>query len=96
VSEPPASWLIVERGWTVEGSDGEELGKVEETVGDSTRDIFNGLTVASGLFSRARYVPAERVEEIRHELVRLSIGADEFERLEEYEEPPPSGRLEAE
>ena len=93
MSEPPASWLTIERGWTVEGSDGEELGKIEETVGDSTRGIFNGLTVASGLFSRARYVPAEQVAEIRHELVLLSIGAEEFERLDEYEEPPPSRQI---
>ena len=68
----PASWLTVERGWKVEGPDGAELGKVEETVGDSNRDIFNGLTVASGFFSRARYVPAERVTEIRDGLVRVS------------------------
>jgi hypothetical protein len=96
VSEPPASWLTVERGWTVEGSDGEELGKVEETVGDSTRDIFNGLTVASGFFSRARYVPAEQVEEIRHGCVRLSIGEDEFQQLDHYDEPPPTEQIEPE
>ena len=92
----PASWLTVERGWTVEGSDGEELGKVEETVGDSTRDIFNGLTVASGFFSRARYVPAEQVEEIRHGCVRLSIGEDEFQQLDHYDEPPPTEQIEPE
>lgn len=92
----PASWLTVERGWNVEGAGGEKLGKVEETVGDSGRDIFNGLTVAAGPLSRARYVPAEVVAEIREGRVRLSIGADEFERLEHYEEPPPSEEIEPE
>ncbi len=92
----PASWLTVERGWKVQGSDGEELGKVEETVGDSNRDIFNGLTVASGPLSRARYVPAEVVAEIREGCVRLSIGAGEFERLDHYAEPPPSEEIEPE
>lgn len=96
MSEPPASWLTVERGWKVEGPDGAELGKVEETVGDSNRDIFNGLTVSSGFFSRARYVPAERVTEIRDGLVRLSIGEDEFKELDHFEEPPPSGQIEPE
>jgi hypothetical protein len=95
VSEP-ASWLTVERGWKVEGADGEELGKVEETVGDSNRDIFNGLTVATSPLSRARYVPAEVVAEIREGCVRLSIGSDEFERLQHYEEPPPSEEIEPE
>jgi hypothetical protein len=95
VSEP-ASWLIVERGRNVEGPNGEELGKVEETVGDSTHDIFNGLTVASGLFSRARYVPAELVAEIRDGLVRLSIGEEAFQKLDDYEEPPPAEQIEPE
>jgi hypothetical protein len=95
VSEP-ASWFTVERGWTVEGADGEELGKVEETVGDSNLDIFNGLTVATGALSRARYVPAEVVDEIREGCVRLSIGAGEFERLDHYDEPPASEQIEPE
>ena len=89
----PASWLTVERGWTVEAADGEELGKVEETVGDSSRDIFNGLTVGTGMLSRPRYVPAERVAGITAGVVRLSIGRDEFERLGHYQEPPPSEQI---
>jgi hypothetical protein len=92
VSEP-ASWFTVERGWKVEAADGEELGKVEETVGDSSRDIFNGITVGTGLLSRPRYVPAERVAEITDGLVRLSIGRDEFDQLGHFEEPPPSEQI---
>ena len=92
----PASWLTVERGWEVTGANGEELGKVEETVGDSSRDIFNGLTVATGVLSRARYVPAELVSRIEEGRVRLTIGEQEFERLEHYEEPPPSEQIEPE
>jgi hypothetical protein len=83
----PVSWFVVERGWKVVGSDGSKLGTIEETVGDSTRDIFDGLTVATGLLSTPRYVPAELVDEIVEGTVRLSIGEDDFERLEGYEEP---------
>ena len=90
----PVSWYLIEQGWEVVGSDGKPIGKVEETVGDSNRDIFNGLTVASGFFSRARYVPAERVTEIRDGLVRLSIGENEFKELDHFEEPPPSEQIE--
>ena len=89
----PVSWLLVERGWKVEAADGEEVGKVEETVGDSSHDIFSGLTVATGLLSRARYVPAERVAQITEGRVVLAIDRDEFERLDEYEEPPPSEQI---
>jgi hypothetical protein len=84
---------MIERGWRVETADGQEVGKVEETVGDSARDIFNGLTVATGMLSRPRYVPAEWVAQILEGRVLLSIGADEFHRLEEYDEPPPSGQI---
>jgi hypothetical protein len=44
----PVSWYLIEQGWEVVGSDGESIGKVEETVGDSTHDIFDGLTVGTG------------------------------------------------
>jgi uncharacterized protein YrrD len=89
----PVSWLMIERGWDVVDSTGEDVGAIEEVVGDSGRDIFNGLTLASGMFSRGRYVPAEQVAEITDGCVRLAIGKDEIERLPEYSEPPPSERI---
>ncbi|HEV8249715.1 MAG TPA: PRC-barrel domain-containing protein [Gaiellaceae bacterium] len=61
----PVSWKVVERGWRVRGSDGKELGKVEDVLGDVDADIFHGLRVASGLLARTNDVPAERVREIR-------------------------------
>ncbi len=88
----PVSWFVIERGWEVAGSDGSKLGSIEETVGDSSRDIFDGLAVGTGLLSKPRYVPAELVHEIVEGCVRLSIGSSEFERLDAYE-PPPSGRV---
>jgi uncharacterized protein YrrD len=94
VSEP-VSWLVIERGWKVFDREGNELGKVEETVGDSNRDIFNGLTVASGLFAHGRYVPAERVAQITDGEIRLGLTKADFERLGEYEEPPPSERIQS-
>jgi hypothetical protein len=84
----PVSWFVIEAGWQVVGSDGSKLGTVEETLGDSTRDIFDGLTVGTGLLSKPRYVPAELVDEIVEGTVRLSVGKDRFERLEGYREPP--------
>jgi hypothetical protein len=86
---------VIERGWEVVGSDGETLGKVEETVGDSTRDIFDGLTVATGLLGKARYVPAELVGEIVEGRVTLTIDRERFKRLDDYKEPPPTEQVEA-
>jgi hypothetical protein len=90
----PVSWYLIEQGWEVVGSDGGAIGKVEETVGDSTRDIFDGLTVGTGLLSRPRYVPAELVGEIVEGRVNLTIDHDGFERLDHYSEPPPTEEVE--
>jgi hypothetical protein len=89
----PVSWFVIERGWKVQAADGREVGKVEETVGDSERDIFNGLTVATGLLGRPRYVAAEKVAEITAGHVRLALTAEQFEHLDEYEPPPPSKQI---
>jgi Uncharacterized protein conserved in bacteria (DUF2171) len=89
----PVSWLLIEKGWDVVDSAGKPVGKVEETVGDSARDIFNGLTVGTGLLDRARYVPAEQVAEIVEGEVRLVLRRDDVERLSPYEEPPPSEQI---
>jgi hypothetical protein len=89
----PASWLTIERGWTVVAADGSEVGKVEEIVGDSTADIFDGLTVKTGTFAAARYVPAEQVSEITPGRVELTLSPAEVERLGEYEPPRPEERI---
>jgi hypothetical protein len=83
----PVSWFVVERGWEVVGSDGSKLGTVEEVLGDPEHDIFDGLSVATGLLGKPRYVPAELVQEIVEGSVRLSIGQDEAERLDAYDAP---------
>ena len=90
----PVSWYLIEQGWDVVGSDGEQLGTIEETVGDSTRDIFDGLTVGTGLLSKPRYVPAELVGEIVEGRVALTIDKGRFEGLEEYEPPATTEQVE--
>ena len=89
----PSSWLVVERGWKVVGGDSEDLGRVEDTVGDSTRDIFSGLAVSHGLLGKPLFVPAELVTEIVDGEVHLSIGKAEFERLDEHDEPPTTAQI---
>jgi hypothetical protein len=85
----PVSWFVIERGWSVVAADGSELGYVEETLGDSGLDIFDGLAVGTGPLSKPRYVPSELVDEIVEGSVKLSVGKDEFDRLGQHEEPPP-------
>lgn len=88
----PVSWLVVEKGWKVVGADGRDIGRVEEVVGDSGKDIFNGLTVQTGFFT-TKYVPAERVRSITPGLIELDVSSEEVEALEDYEPPPPSAQF---
>jgi hypothetical protein len=90
----PVSWFMIEPGWKVLAADGSEVGQVDEVAGDSNEDIFNGLAVATSVAGKPRYVPAEQVAEITEGVVRLSLGPDGVDRLEEYVEPAPSVQIE--
>ena len=68
----PVSWFVIEAGWKVVDAAGNEIGKVESVIGDSTEDIFNGLKVATHLLGKAEYVPAENVGEITEGRVQLA------------------------
>jgi uncharacterized protein YrrD len=89
----PVAWLVIETGWEVVADDGSRLGEVKEVIGDTNADIFDGLSVSTGLLKKPKYVPSERVGEIVEGRVMLSIGKPDFDRLDEYDEPPPSERF---
>jgi hypothetical protein len=78
---------MVEVGHPVAAPDGEEIGKVDEVLGDNTTDIFDGLAILTGLVGKPKYVPSELVASIDTDAVRLTIGKDELDRLEEYTPP---------
>jgi uncharacterized protein YrrD len=81
----PVAWSVIEHGWKVLDRDGDDLGTVHEVIGDENADIFNGLTIHSGLMKKTRYVPAERVAEIVEGQIRLDVDDEELEALDETE-----------
>jgi len=86
----PVALTVVERGWAVAASDGNEVGKVDQVLGDPEADIFDGLAVGAGtVLSRPTYVPSEKVGAIEEGTVHLTIDAAAYGELEPYEEPPP-------
>ena len=89
----PVSWFVIEKGWAVTGRDGRELGTVDEVIGDTGEDIFNGLSVSPGFLRAARYVPAERVATITEGRIELDLGSGEFDRLDEHGHVPPSAEI---
>ena len=93
MSADPVSWLVIEPGWRVVAADGTAVGTVQEVIGDTGDDIFNGLSVSAGLLKRPKYVPAEQVAEIEEGEVHLALSKDEFEALGEHDEPPESAEI---
>ncbi|HWN22171.1 MAG TPA: PRC-barrel domain-containing protein [Gaiellaceae bacterium] len=93
MSDDPVSWFLIDEGWDVAGRDGRDLGTVHEVVGDTDKDIFNGLAVSPGFLRSARYVPAERVARIVEGRVELDLDRDEFDHLGEHGEMPPSAHI---
>jgi hypothetical protein len=94
VTADPVSWLVIEKGWKVVGSDGKDVGRIEEIAGDTGKDIFNGLVVTTGFFS-TKYVPSERVRSIVDGRVELDLTHDEVKHLDDHEPPPPSAQFRA-
>jgi hypothetical protein len=89
----PVSWLMIEPGWKVKAAAGKDVGKVIEVVGDSEKDIFNGLAISIGLFAKARYVAAERVTTIVEGEVHLDLPSTAIRGLDEFERPPASEQI---
>ena len=91
----PVSWLLIEPGWAVVAKDGAEFGKVEEIVGDTGEDIFNGLSISTGLLGKPKYVPSELVRAITEGRVELDLSAEDVDALDEHDLQPPSEQFRA-
>jgi hypothetical protein len=85
----PVSWLQIEPGWSVVGSDGELVGSVVSVAGDKQDDIFDGLAVSVGGSASLRYVPGERVGLIFPGRVAVRFAGGEAHHLEEFEASKP-------
>jgi hypothetical protein len=84
---------MVEPGWKVVDAEGQDVGSVDELVGDSSNDIFNGLSISTSLLGKPRYVPSEQVGAITEGRVHLKLTKDQVDRLEEFEEPPTTAEI---
>jgi hypothetical protein len=78
----PVSWFVVEPGWKVIAADGDAVGTVNEVLGDTELDIFDGIAVATGPLAKATYVPSEQVGEILEGEVHLESTSAQFARLD--------------
>lgn len=91
--DDPVSWLLIEPGWKVVTSGGEEVGTVDEVLGDRNADIFDGLAVKTSLLGAPRYVEADRVGVITPGRVQLDLSREEVDRLPESTRPAPQEKI---
>jgi hypothetical protein len=97
------SWKVVQNGWAVYASDGEQVGVVFLVVGDENADIFDGLAITQhggfafhNYLDRPHYVEAAKVGEIDDSgRVTLTITADECGSLPLHD-PPESAEISSE
>jgi hypothetical protein len=96
------SWKVIQHGWSVRASDGEDIGVVFLVVGDENEDIFDGLAITHkgvavhNYADRPHYVEASRVASIDDSgEVTLSITAEEAKSLPVHD-PPTSAEIEPE
>lgn len=85
----PVSWLQIEQGWSVVGSDGVSIGAVAQIEGDKQDDIFDGLAVQAAQPGTILYVPGEQVDLIYPGRVTLKIASTEADKLQPFQAPPP-------
>jgi PRC-barrel domain len=83
----PISYLTLEEGTPVLGSDGEEVGHVVHVLADDEADVFDGIVIAHGLGHHV-FADADQVEDIHERGVTLTLSAAEAEHLPRPSENP--------
>ena len=87
----PVSWMVIEQGWAVVDTAGENVGRVDEVLGDESVDIFNGLNVLTGVLGTPKYVPSEQVGRIVEGQIELLLSKKQVDDLEDAEPPDTFG-----
>ena len=82
----PVSWRTIVYGTPVLASDGTPVGTVREVLGDDAEDIFHGLRVALREARRDVMVPADNVDTLAADAIRLDLSAADLEARPTYEE----------
>ena len=82
--EREVAWLAMPEKAPVMDQAGEEIGRVEELLGDREDDIFHGIVVKLARGGRKVEVRADRIPKITTHRVYTDLAADELEQLPEY------------
>jgi hypothetical protein len=84
----PVAWKVIERGWAVYDQGGAKVGTVDQIVGDTEADIFDGIAIDDSVLGPKKYVPSEDVARIEEGAVHLTITGDSIATLEDMRAAP--------
>jgi hypothetical protein len=79
--EREVAWLATPEKAPVMGGSGEEIGRMEELLGDEEDDIFHGIVMKLARGGNRVEVPADRIPKITTRRVYTDLAADELEHL---------------
>ena len=85
MADQQISWMTLDKGVPIVTSDEQEIGRVGEVIADTQKDIFSGVTFRHSLLGKDHFIPADLIESMTAERVRLTIGTGAVEKLEPYE-----------
>ena len=75
------AWLAMPEKAPVMGESGEEIGRMEEVLGDREDDIFHGIVLKLARSGQKVEVRADRIPKITTRRVYTDLAADELEHL---------------
>ena len=83
--EQQVAWTAIQKGASVIAEDGSDLGKVSVVVADVNKDIFSGIAFRHGLLDSQHFIPADLVDVITTEEVRVKVTPEQAKSLEPYD-----------
>jgi hypothetical protein len=79
--EREVAWLAMPEKAPVMGQSGEEIGRMEELLGDKEDDIFHGIVLKLARTGHKVEVRADRIPKITTRRVYTDLAVDELEHL---------------
>ena len=79
--EREVAWLAMPEKAPVMGQSGEEIGRMEELLGDKEDDIFHGIVLKLARGGHKVEVAADRIPKITTRRIYTDLAADELEHL---------------
>ena len=79
--EREVAWLAMPEKAPVIGESGEEIGRMEELLGDKEGDIFHGIVLKLARGGHKVEVRADRIPKITTRRIYTDLATDELEHL---------------